>query len=118
MDVSRYSRWDPASGVWTYYDAPEPLPNLNDDLPTPELVAASRIGVPSIEAGRPLPSGATRVGQGEFAQGMIAPVESSRLITRTGPLGAVQFDIQWKGIVIGAVLGYALWYAMGKPRRG
>jgi hypothetical protein len=105
VDVSRYSRWDPATGGWTYYDAPSALPNLNDDLPTPDLVPASRIGVPSIEAGRPIPAGATRIGEGETAQGMIAPVESSRLVTRTGPLGAVAFAIDWRWLGVGLVLG-------------
>lgn len=103
--VTRYSRWDPATGGWSYFDAPEPLPNLNDDLPTPSLVPASRIGVPSIEAGRPLPPGAVYVGDGDVAQGLVAPVDSARLVARTGPLGGVSFSIHWASLGIGLLVG-------------
>lgn len=103
--VTRYSRWDPATGGWSYYDAPEPLPNLNDDLPTPQLPPASAIGVPSIEAGRPIPPSAAYVGQGDVAQGLIAPVERSRLVARTGPLSGVSFSIHWGSLALGALIG-------------
>jgi hypothetical protein len=106
--ATRYSRWDPATGGWSYYDAPDPLPNLNDDLPTPQLVSASSIGVPSIEAGRPLPSSAVYVGQGESAQGLIAPVEQSRLVSRTGPLAGVSASVQWGSMALGVLIGFLI----------
>jgi len=108
---TRYSRWDPATGAWSYFDAAEPSPNLNDDLPTPDLVPASRIGVPSIEAGRPIPFGATYAGDGEFAQGLVAPVDSTRLVARTGPLGGVGLSVDWRSLLLGSLLGgLIVWY--------
>lgn len=72
-----YSRWDPSAGVYDYFEA-EQRPGLNDDLPVPKLPKKTKLGVPSVECGRPLPSGAIEVGSGERAVGFItrpAPVE-------------------------------------------
>lgn len=66
-----YSRWDPSSGLYDYFESPE-RPGLNDDLAVPPMPAPTDLGVPSTECGRSLPSGATHVGTGEFAEGLMA----------------------------------------------
>lgn len=66
-----YSRWDPAHGTYDYFEADQ-SPGLNDDLPVPNLPAATELGVPSTECGRPLPPGAEYVGTGEWAVGLMA----------------------------------------------
>jgi hypothetical protein len=97
-----YSRWKPDTGGYEYLRASGSL-NLNDDLPTPELQPATKIGVPSIEAGRPVPSGAVVVGEGDVAVGIIAPVDASRIVRRTRSLAGVD----------GAPSGTLLWFAAG-----
>jgi hypothetical protein len=86
-----YSVWRPDQGGFDYYEAPEAY-NINDDLPTPDLVEASKIGVPSIEAGRPVPPGAVKAGSGAVARGLIAPVDASRIVRRTRPLALAGTD--------------------------
>jgi hypothetical protein len=95
-----YSRWRPDRGGYDYFAAPGSQ-NINDDLPQPDLSPATKIGVPSIEAGRPVPSGAVRAGSGDEPRGMIAPVDSSRIVRRTRSLGATTMT--------GMGLGPAFW---------
>lgn len=107
-----YSRWKPDTGGYEYLEAPG-THNINDDLPAPQLRAASKIGVPSIEAGRPIPAGARRVGEGDVAVGLVAPVDESRIVRRTRSLAGFMGDDPasawlWIG---GAAAGAALlWY--------
>lgn len=107
-----YSEWKPDTGGFIYYEANE-AQNINDDLPAPELRAASKIGVPSIEAGRPLPSGARVVGEGDVAVGMIAPVNPSRIVRRTRSLAgvaeAMQMQSVWVGIGAATILVWWVW---------
>jgi len=66
-----YSCFNPQIGLYDYFEDSSTRP-INGDLPIPKLPASTgRIGVPSIEAGRPLPSAAKRVGRGWHARGMI-----------------------------------------------
>ena len=108
-----YSVWRPDQGGFEYYEAPEAY-NINDDLPTPDLVLATKIGVPSIEAGRPVPSGSRRAGVGKPARGLIAPVDSSRIVRRVRSLSLAGVDgistsAKWAagGIVAATLL---VWY--------
>ncbi len=107
-----YSEWKPDTGGFIYYEADE-TQNINDDLPAPELRAASKIGVPSIEAGRPLPSGAKVVGEGDVAVGIIAPVNPARIVRRTRSLAgvaeAVQMQSLWVAAGAGAILLWWVW---------
>ena len=66
-----YSEWQP-SGGYRYYEAVSGVP-INDDQPVPRLGAGNEIGVSSLVAGRTVPRGATVVGEGYQAVGMIAP---------------------------------------------
>jgi len=76
-----YSRWRPDDGGYDYFSSDE-RQNINDDLPSPDLVPASKIGVPSIEAGRPIPPGVVGAGNGDAAVGLVAPVDVSRIVRR------------------------------------
>jgi hypothetical protein len=111
MSTTIYSRWKPDTGGFEYLQAPGSY-NLNDDLPAPELRPATKIGVPSIEAGRPIPPGAQVVGEGAVAVGVIAPVEASRLVRRTRSLAGIDGSPSpttlW--IIAGAAGLALLWY--------
>jgi hypothetical protein len=107
-----YSQWQPDTGGYEYLEAPG-THNMNDDLPTPQLRPATRIGVPSIEAGRPVPAGAYSVGQGDIAVGLIAPVDQARIVRRTRSLAGLDGStssstVLW--LAAGAAGAALLWY--------
>lgn len=67
-----YSVFVPEQGLYHYYETPNGVA-VNADLPLPSLPAdAGKIGVPSIDAARRLPSKAKLVGQGWHARGVLA----------------------------------------------
>jgi hypothetical protein len=110
-----YSQWQPDTGGYKYLETPESH-NMNDDLPTPQLRPATRIGVPSIEAGRPVPAGARPVGEGDIAVGLVAPVDPRLVVRRTRSLagvdGASTSTTLW--LVAGAAGAALLWYVAAK----
>ena len=110
-----YSRWRPDTGGYDYLET-SGTQNINDDLPTPELPKATKIGVPSIEAGRPVPAGAQKVGEGDVAVGLVAPVDESRIVRRTRSLagvdGAPSSAVLW--FAAGAAGAALLWYVAKK----
>lgn len=112
-----YSQWSPDTGGYVYLEAPG-TQNINDDLPTPDLPPATKIGVPSIEAGRPPPSGAQKVGEGDVAVGLVAPVDAGRIVRRTRSLGEVGVGAMasWVWVAAGAAGAAALWYVFKKKR--
>lgn len=65
-----YSCFDPQTGLYDYHQDDRTIP-INGDLPVPRLPHATQLGVASIEAGRPLPSGARPVGRGWHAKGQV-----------------------------------------------
>jgi len=66
-----YSCFNPASGLYDYFQDGKQLA-INADLPVPKLPPmAGKIGVPAINAGRPLPQDAKPAGQGWHAKGLI-----------------------------------------------
>jgi len=84
-----YSCFDAASGLYDYYETDEQKP-LNADLPVPQLGSPDNpIGIPAIRAGRPLPSGARKVGRGWHARGMVANCKSGGM----AGLGETGFDV-------------------------
>lgn len=67
-----WSCFNPQSGFYDYFESPEQIP-INADLPVPKLPpAGNEVGVSSMEAGRPLPRNARRVGSGWHARGLVA----------------------------------------------
>lgn len=109
MAETIYSRWHPDTGGYDYFTVPGGL-NLNDDLPTPDLVPATKIGVPSIEAGRAIPTNASLVGQGPVAVGLVAPCDPQSLVRRTRSLAG--YDVSpsspWCWALV-AGIGAAAW---------
>ena len=78
-----YSRWDPSTGDYDYFES-NARPGLNDDLPVPQLPPTTQLGVPSTEAGRPLPADARYIGRGEEAVGVIAKSAATKSLSGTG----------------------------------
>lgn len=73
----KYSCFNQASGVYHVFEDSAQIP-INGDLPVPALGSdVNGIGVPSIEAGRPLPSGARPVGTSWHPVGMIVSCHKS-----------------------------------------
>lgn len=64
-----YSCFRP-DGSYQYYETQDVLP-INADLPVPSFPVTTQIGVPSIDAARPMPPGAKFVGTGWQARGTI-----------------------------------------------
>jgi hypothetical protein len=102
-----YSKWDPSRGGYSYFETAEQVP-FAADLPTPRLSAVGPIGVPSVDAGRPLPSGAHMVGTGPLARGLIVPTEgrgvlgslavNSRdlIVAACGAIGGYLLSVWWR----------------------
>ena len=108
-----YSRWDPSSGDYDYFEAPE-RPGINDDLPIPDLPTGTDIGVPSVECGRPLPPGASHVGTGDAAVGLITPPAGVQNLKGAGSdVSERTFYFMLGGTV--ALLGVYL-YVASRPR--
>jgi hypothetical protein len=110
-----YSRFDPVEGHYDYFDAGGPLAALNDDLPVPKLpppVAGKggSIGVPSVECGRPLPSGAVHIGSGLFAEGHITPPSHVRL----AGTGAFPWIADIGSFLMGALAVGTVWLVWGR----
>lgn len=106
-----WSEFDERTGLYRYFQTPEEWP-VNADLPVPDLPAdAGKIGVASIHAGRPLPAGAKRVGQGWHARGLVARPRSSGALRGLGDGGAGVPSVLWWGVVlgVGALAGYVYW---------
>lgn len=103
-----YSCFDQKSGHYRYFEGPEQIP-INGDLPVPNYLKgrATKLGVPALEAGRPLPSHAKPVGTGLQARGMI--VSCARPGEAFG--GTLSSEAK-SSLVIAGALGTAalLWY--------
>ena len=108
-----FSRWQPDGG-YVYYDAPGYTAPLGDDLPDPVMPLPTKLGVPSIEIGHPLPMGARRIGEGQLPRGVIAPMDTSRLGSL---LPTCASPLTWL-LVGGAVAGLVTWALMRGRRRG
>lgn len=105
-----YSQWQPDGG-YDYYEANQVAP-LGDDLSVPALQVVNGIGVPSVEAGRPIPRGARHIGDGELPIGVIAPMDTSRI-------GAVSFlaDMPpWLAFMSGAAAIGFVWLVWGREK--
>ncbi len=66
-----YSCFDQNSGIYHYYSDSKSHP-LNLDLPVPKLPnVVNGVGSPAILSARPLPSGASKIGSGWQARGVL-----------------------------------------------
>ncbi len=68
-----YSVFDQGKGDFAYYEGEDGL-DINDDRPVPKFASGLRtaIGIPSVQAGRPMPSNARFVGRGSEAIGIVS----------------------------------------------
>ena len=105
-----YSRWDPSSGLYEYFEAPQ-RPGMNDDLPIPALPRSTEIGVPSTECGRPMPSGARAAGSGEMPVGLITPPSGVQTLAGGLPGMDGRFNGWWLAATF--LAGAAVWATMG-----
>lgn len=112
-----YSRWLPTGG-YEVYEATDVMP-LGDDVPVPRLPSAVKLGVPSIEAGNPLPFGARLVGRSAVPKGIVAPMAKpnpsakASVLASFGPTNAPEQGIVGPvlGFGLGAALVGAIWMA-------
>lgn len=100
-----YSRFRPHAGDYEYFESPEKI-GLADDLPTPKLPFGTSVGVPSVDAGRPIPAGAVYRGTGPFAKGVIAPISKR---AGMGLLNLIEYIPGWGWLAIGLSTGFLLW---------
>jgi hypothetical protein len=103
-----YSCFDQNSGLYRYFQDNTQIP-VNGDLPVPNYLKgrATKLGVPALEAGRPLPPHAKAIGTGLQARGMI--VSCGRPGAAFG--GTLSPEAK-SSLVIAGALGTAalLWY--------
>ena len=100
-----YSKWQPDTGKYQYFDAPERR-GLGDDLPVPRMPFGTAIGVASTSIGRAVPLGARLVGVGDLPRGSIAP--TSRAGLSGGIAGMIDVLPTWGWLALGITLGWVL----------
>lgn len=105
-----YSQWRPDGG-YDYFESNETAP-LGDDLGVPSLHVVNGIGVPSVEAGRPLSRAARHVGSGDLARGVIAPMQKGR-VSGIAFLDAMP---SWAIFLSGATVASVAWWLWSKKR--
>lgn len=98
-----YSVFDPQRGLYSYYEGPA-HPPINGDLPVPSLPDGIHgIGVPSVDAGRPLPAGAKLVGSGWHAKGIVCGATSAVRLDGLEDMGTAS------RFAVGALVGLGIW---------
>ncbi len=108
-----YSEWC-ADGRYSYWEVASEGIAAGNDLPVPALPASTPLGVPSVEAGRGIPSGARFVGRGDVARGVIAPMQRDQLgMGDGGSWWSDGWTLFAGGVAVGAGL---LWLFSGKGR--
>lgn len=107
-----YSCFNQGKGLYDYFQNSLEQP-INSDLPIPKLPSSTgRIGVPAIEAGRPLPASAKFAGSGWHARGMIVQC------AKNSSLGAIDFSsMSTKSILAGSAIALGLVYFFGRPAK-
>lgn len=105
-----YSCFNEKLGLYEYFETPENHP-VNGDLPIPTFsgLEAGKVGVPARDAGRQMPAGATRIGTGLAARGIIVscsnmPVQGLSLRGAAESPADLQNALLWMGA--GGVVGY------------
>lgn len=87
-----YSVWNPTSLSWDYYQAPGEL-RAGVFAEDARLSGGFKIGMTVEEAARPLPVGATLVGRGAEARGMVATRNGGRPLGIFGLEGDTLFRV-------------------------
>jgi hypothetical protein len=107
-----YSCFNEKLGLYEYYQDDRGHPT-NGDLPVPSIGAADagKVGLPAMDAGRPLPAGATRAGKGWQARGMIVNCNNMSVRGLSGlgqDLGATAKDHPLVFAAVGILAMYGL----------
>lgn len=90
-----FSCFDAGTGLYDYYQSEKTTFPINADLPMPSLPAHTNdIGVPAIEASRPLPSDAKKIGSGWHARGIVSSCKRGSL-SGLGSLGIFDGQPTW-----------------------
>lgn len=110
-----YSCFDQHRGVYDYFQDALQIP-VNGDLPVPDLPPiAGQIGVPALQAGRPLPPDAKHVGAGQMARGIL--VECGRSGVLSGDGNGSSMPPAWKWAVALGLVAAVVYVAQSKPVR-
>lgn len=104
-----YSCFDDARGVYRYFQDGDNRP-INADLPVPSFRSRTKIGVPAIEAGRPLPSAAQPIGEGWHARGMVVRCGSASSFSGLGAMPSSQVMWPLGAAGVGAAAGAMLYH--------
>jgi hypothetical protein len=111
-----FSRWQPTTGGYDYYDSPSTRFGLGDDLPVPKFQTMQALGLTigcSTDIGRALPADATKVGSGPLARGMVAPMD----LTSIKGLGAIDFTSATAKVVLCVVVALGVGFFLGSKKR-
>ncbi len=111
-----FSRWQPTTGGYDYYDSQSTRFGLGDDLPVPRFQTMKALGLSigcSTDIGRSLPAGATKVGSGPLARGMVAPMDLASI----KGIGAIDFASATAKTVLCVVVALGIGLFLGSKRR-
>jgi hypothetical protein len=110
-----YSCFNQQAGGYDYFEDSLGVP-VNGDLPVPQLPPmAGQIGVPALQAGRPLPSDARHVGRGILARGIL--VDCGKSGSLSGDSGDGTWPPAWRWAVAFGLAGLVIWAAQSQPVR-
>lgn len=110
-----FSRWQPDTGGYDYFDSPSTRIGLGDDLPVPSFKTMRALGLNigcSTDIGRPLPADATKVGSGPLPRGMVSPMNKI-----SGVLGAIDFTSAAAKTVLCVVVALGIGFFLGRDKR-
>jgi hypothetical protein len=109
-----FSCFDPERGDYQLFEDDGRVA-VNSDLPVPSFRSHTKLGVPAIHAGRPLPAGATPAGRSWNARGIVvdcgaAPLSafSGEPSATAGP-SALELAVFAAGVGAGLYLVSSLW---------
>jgi hypothetical protein len=111
-----FSRWQPDTGGYDYYDSPSTRIGLGDDLPVPRFKTMRALGLDigcSTDIGRDLPADATKVGSGPLPRGMVS---SMAKVGQMG-LGAIDFTSAAAKTVLCVVVALGIGFFLGRDKR-
>lgn len=111
-----FSRWQPTTGGYDYYDSPSTRFGLGDDLPVPRFQTMNVLGLKigcSTDIGRPVPADAVKMGSGTLARGMVAPMDR---VAGSG-IGAIDFSSSLAKGVLCVVVALGVGFFIGRDKR-
>jgi hypothetical protein len=111
-----FSRWQPTTGGYDYYDSPSTRFGLGDDLPVPRFQTMKALGLNigcSTDIGRPLPADAQKIGSGPLARGMMAAMDR---VGASG-MGAIDLTSAAAKTTLCVVVALGVGFFLGRDKR-